>query len=89
MSPCPDTAILAQEKKHTRSSPMGPAEHDEGGSLYTTISLGDGTKTHEWALYLSSGGSSAPSDMYLPAEVGEFFVDALKGHVWLIGRGMG
>ncbi|MCJ1371302.1 hypothetical protein MMC20_002517 [Loxospora ochrophaea] len=31
-------AILVFLKEHTRSSPIGPAEHDDGGSLFNMIS---------------------------------------------------
>jgi hypothetical protein len=30
--------VEAESREHTKSSPIGPAEHDDGGSLYSHIS---------------------------------------------------
>jgi hypothetical protein len=51
---------------HTRSSPTGPAEHEEGGSLW-----------NEKSQFPDFEGST---DTILPAEVSEFLVNSLESH---------
>ena len=84
--PCPRVSRVP----HTRSSPIGPAEHDEGGSLWCSESA----VVHCSLRSLIKGRQRCPSnekatpapgsmreEYDLPAEVCEFFVDTFESHV--------
>lgn len=82
---------LGEQERHklTRSSPIGPAEHDEGGSLVWNIrqkefrcerslvkDMVSFSARRLWAL------RSLPKRhrIYSPAKVCQLFVDALQSH---------
>lgn len=59
--------------KRTKSSPIGPAEQDDGGSLQTCQR--QSRKCHPISSMKPMG-----SIEYIPSEVCKFLVDALKSH---------
>lgn len=79
--------------KRTKSSPIGPAEQDEGGSLEWYVSrvfsqLLLEAKWHSPAGHTASsdranavGAENKEAGVHIPTEVSEFLVDALESHV--------
>lgn len=55
-----------RRRYHTKSSPTGPAEQEEGGSLQVLISIKSHSKRKKVGI--------------LPAQISEFLVNALKSH---------
>lgn len=82
--------LLQPRKRHTRSSPIGPAEHEEGGSLRCSAAVSlKLSSAHLISGSVSLGqGCILKCDIYSPAEIREFFVDALESHVYLVDRGV-
>ena len=78
------------------SVPLGPAEHDEGGSLYVLLALGPSLSDGgDVDLAVACGfvprGKSATggSGVCLPAEICQLLVDALESHGCVCERRMG
>ena len=80
----------------TRSSPIGPAEHDEGGSLEVETNVSQVSLFSYLIVFrvlffgptvkiVASGfGSIYSQDFeYSPAEICEFLVDTLQSHCWV------
>ena len=77
--------------KLTRSSPIGPAEHDEGGSLYSNHQhVGSALQAAKRGLSVGKRIRAAfwqpetCSAEFLPAEVCQFFVDTFESHLEIL-----
>ena len=65
-----------EDKLHTRSSPIGPAEHEEGGSLNFVIN-----RRSCGGMQPATLSSSVAVNMNIPAEICKLLVNSLEGHI--------
>ena len=65
--------------RRTRSSPVGPAEHDEGGSLDIQLALCDALAANV-SMRSQRGCAGHQIGTFVPAKVCELLVDTLQGH---------
>jgi hypothetical protein len=79
--------IVRKVEIHTRSSPCGPAEHDEGGSLQDIASVVNMNMTCSTVVCVSASSvrfiplaQVHSSSYHIPAKICKLLVDSFKSH---------